>query len=106
MAKLLKKDGWLTVIAVENQDKMNFAMPLRCMEYDVVDYVRQLRRLRRRHREKGDLKPGEEYLSGIKAEDRLVPVFTILFYHGKGRWNVNREFHDMLDFKRMDETQR
>ena len=70
VARAFCKKGHLVIFAVENQNTPNLCMPLRNLEYDVEDFVRQLRRLRRRYQEKGGLKGEVEYLSGIRKTDR------------------------------------
>ena len=59
---------------------MNYTMPLRCMEYDVIEYKRQLKELGRNRIEK---LTGSEFLSGMAKDEKLNPVTTIVFYHGK-----------------------
>ena len=103
VAMLLCHNRQYAILAVENQDEINPIMPLRCMEYDVTEYLKQVRRLKREHREKKDLQPGVEYLSGVSLTDRLKPVVTVVFYHGKGEWETCRELHDMLEFRGNEE---
>ena len=91
------------IIGAENQDKVHYAMPLRCMEYDVLEYARQLRRLREKNKAEGSLGNGDEYLSGIKRDDKLNPVITIVFYHGKKPYDGCRKLHDMLDLNQENE---
>ena len=48
--------------------------------------------------EEGKLEKGAEYLSGMKREDRLLPVITIVFYYGEEQsWDGPLYLHDMLD---------
>lgn len=61
VAKLLYRNHHFVMIAVENQDRINYCMPLRCMEYDVVDFVKQLRRIKNRYKKEGGLETLEEY---------------------------------------------
>lgn len=57
--------GSYCVLAVENQAELHYAMPVRCMEYDAMEYTSQLRRIRERHRRNKDLKGSAQFLSGI-----------------------------------------
>ena len=98
VTKLWKTGEQFAVISVENQDELHYLMPFRCMEYDVEDYAKQIRRLIRQHEEAKDLESDAEFLSGIKESDRLNPVVTVVFYHGKGGWTACKELHDMLNF--------
>ncbi|MDO4331369.1 MAG: Rpn family recombination-promoting nuclease/putative transposase [Eubacteriales bacterium] len=95
--------GHFIIIAVELQDKLHYYMPLRCLEYDLEDLHRQLRRLQERYDREGGLAAGEEFLSGIKETDRLIPVITILLYHGAGKWTAARQLSDLPDLTAMDE---
>ncbi len=100
--KLLCRKDHFIKIAVENQDRMNYCMPLRCGEYDLLEISRQVRRLREQRKREGTLKGGEEYLSGMKETDRLIPIVTVVFFHGKGKWTAARQLRDMLDMEGMD----
>ncbi len=106
VAKVLCRDGGMVIVALENQGEENPYMPLRCLEYDVEDLQRQLRRLKRHYRRMGGLKPGGEYLSGIRGTDRLVPTVTLVFFHGKGKWEAATSLQELLDMSGMDETLR
>ncbi|MDE7332392.1 MAG: Rpn family recombination-promoting nuclease/putative transposase [Lachnospiraceae bacterium] len=101
------------IIGVEGQDRVHPAMPLRCLEYDVCQYVRQLRNLSVKNREEDkrarqegnkekQLNPGE-YLSGMRMNDKLNPVMTIVFYHGKLPYDGCLNLHDMLDLSKENE---
>lgn len=105
-AKALRINGHFVILAVECQAEINYGMPLRCMEYDVEDFIRQLRRIRHRHEQDGDLKSKAEFLSGIKETDRLNPVITVLLYHGPGKWNAAASLQDMVDMEGLDEKMR
>ena len=74
-------------------------MPARCMEYDALDYAGQLRKKRLRHRKKKDLKGSTQFLSGLTPEEKLDPVVTLVFYHGKKKWEACRGLHGMLNFE-------
>ena len=103
VVKLLHRGGLLIIAAVENQDVLNYVMPLRCLEYDLLDYRRQLRMLREKHKKAKDLRGSAEFLSGIKEGEKLTPVITILFYHGPGKWTASKQLHDLLDMEGIDE---
>ena len=101
-AKLLCREGCPVLLAVENQDEMNHGMPLRCAEYDVEEFQKQMRRIRKRHMQARDLKPGAEYRSGFRAEDRLIPVITLVVYHGDGKWRAAESMREMFSLDGMD----
>lgn len=41
----------------------------------------------------------QEFLSGIRKTDKLNPVITIVFYHGKGKYDGCLNLRDMLDLE-------
>lgn len=100
---LCRKEGKV-IIATELQDHIHYCMPLRMFQYDAAELHRQLRFLQKSHRQNKDLLTEEEYLSGIKQEDRLIPVVTVLLYHGEGKWTFPLKLTDMLDSRGMDDT--
>lgn len=89
------------IIGIEAQDKVNYTMPLRCMEYDVIEYKRQLQELDKRR-----TKPltETEFLSGISKDQKLNPVITIVFYHGKDPYDGCTNLHDMLELNEENQT--
>lgn len=85
------------IVGIENQEKVHPFMPLRCLEYDLLEYNRQLKALVMQNSEQKLEK--EEFLSGIRKEDKLQPTITIVFYHGKEAYNGNQTLHEMLNFQ-------
>jgi len=79
---LLQAGSVLRILTVENQNYIDYSMPLRCMEYDVLEYRKQLDLLKTTNRTQRDFSTQDEFLCGLKSGDRLVPVYTICLYHG------------------------
>lgn len=94
----LKNGGILRILAIENQDYVDYAMPFRCMEYDCLEYGRQVQELKDVNRQKKSLKGPNEWLSGIRKTDRLSPIYTVCLYHGEDEWNGPRTLREMMDF--------
>lgn len=93
------------IIGIENQEEIDYALPLRVLCYDVGEYEKQAARIRRKiRREKrgleGSLSPGE-YLYGFKKSSRLFPTVTFVLYYGEKEWDGAKELHDLLDFTDM-----
>ena len=84
------------IIGMESQSEIHYAMPVRGMLYDALDYSRQVDELSRYHREQKDWKDSAEFLSGFCREDKLIPVVTITIYWGSESWDGPRSLHDML----------
>ena len=92
--KAVFHDDCYIVIGIEAQDRVDYAMPVRCMEYDVTEYKRQLTELKNNRKEK---LPGEEFFSGMAKDEKLNPVTTIVFYHGENPYDGCTNLHDMLE---------
>ncbi len=93
------------LLGVEAQGEVHYAMPVRNMVYDALQYAAQVEEAARSHREArkaGDpkevaKKPDKgEYLSGFYKEDRLIPVITLVIYFGAGEWEGPMRLHEML----------
>lgn len=102
ICKQLKNGGTLRILAVENQEKVDYTMPYRCMEYDVMEYGKQLEILRKKNRQEHPKNVAEK-IGGIKKTDRLAPVYTICLYHGVEAWGGPRTQGDVMDFGDKDD---
>ena len=99
--KTVCNNNCYVIIGIESQDKVNYAMPLRCMEYDVIEYKRQLKELGRNRIKKLS---GSEFLSGMAKDEKLNPVTTIVFYHGEDPYDGCINLHDMLELDVENQT--
>lgn len=84
------------IVALENQTDIHYAMPVRVMNLESINYHGQWRRVAKRHQEEGDLS-GAEYLSGFSKEDKLIPTITIIVYFGKEPWDGPTSLKEMID---------
>ena len=84
------------IIGVENQTDIHYAMAVRCMVQDALNYASQVETLAVKHRKNKDLRDAE-FLSGMSKEDKLVPVVTITVFWNAGQWDGPRSLHEMLD---------
>ena len=85
------------IIGIENQSEIHYAMPVRNMLYDALNYSGQISEAANRHRQEKDWKNSAEFLSGFRKGDRLTPVVTITVYWGSDIWDGPRSLHDMLE---------
>ena len=60
------------VFGIENQEKVNYLMPLRCMSYDVEEYERQAALISKQVKQCKDI-TGTEFVSGFAKNSRLSP---------------------------------
>lgn len=87
----------LAVFAIEAQDKIHYAMPVRNMVYDSLDYAEQVRIVQKGH--KGRYATSEEFLSGFGKEDKIYPVITLAFYYDMKEWDAAIDLYDMMGIK-------
>ncbi len=86
------------LLAIENQKNVNYIMPFRCMQYDTLEYSRQIADLQAKNSKAHDYETGDEWLCRVKKTDRLTPVYTLCVYHGEDDWDGPRSLKDMMDF--------
>ena len=98
VCKKLKTGSVLRVLTLENQNLTDYTMPFRCMQYDAMEYGKQLDELRRENEREGILVTDQEKLCGIRKQDRLNPVYTLCLYHGEEKWDGPRSLADMVEF--------
>lgn len=100
MRDIVKKTSfgidWM-IIGIENQMKTHYGMPLRTMMYDGLNYVKQCEEMRKENKKNKRLKTTDEFLSGIRREDRLKPVVTLVLYFGEEEWDGPLMLKDMLE---------
>lgn len=70
------------IFAIENQQKIHYAMPVRKMLYDALGYVKQCKEIASGHVVK-EYENDDEFLSRFKKTDKLIPIFTIVLYYGE-----------------------
>lgn len=93
----MKHIGIFLIIGIENQSEIHYAMPVRNMLYDALNYSGQISEAANLHRQEKDWKNSAEFLSGFRKGDRLTPVVTITVYWGSDIWDGPRSLHDMLE---------
>jgi hypothetical protein len=94
---IMKEDDRVSylILGVENQSEIHYAMPVRNMIYDALNYEKQLRTIAAEHREKKDLRDAE-FLSGFGRNDVLKPVITLTIYWGADAWDGPRSLSDLF----------
>lgn len=84
------------VMAVENQDKIHYAMPVRNMIYDGLAYTAQMKQIWERRGENREKLSDAEFLSRFRKADHLYPVITAVLYYGTKPWDASLDIHGML----------
>ena len=102
------------ILGVELQDKVHYGMPVKDGLYDMLGYSKQIAEIKRSYRkdtdqadDEGELTvednvvkiklTSEEFLSGLRKEDKLMPIITAVIYLGEDPWDGPRSLFEMLD---------
>ena len=94
-AKRTEKLGFL-ILGVENQVKVHYAMPVRTMLYDSMQYASQVDLKSKENRENKKYSNSDEFLSGFTKTDKLIPVITLVIYFGTKEWDAPINIKDMF----------
>lgn len=86
------------IIGIEAQEEIDYSLPLRNILYDVAEYEKQARTIRKSVRKEPEGLTTGEYMYGFKADSRLLPVVTFVLYSGETEWTGPKCLHDMLEF--------
>ena len=105
------------ILGLEGQSDIHYAMPVRDMLYDAMQYAKQVENAAKAHRdaakaraekrgpdssdhtaasEKAHTTTSGEYLSGFYKDDRLVPVITLVILFSPKPWDGPMSIHGML----------
>ncbi|MCD8325341.1 MAG: Rpn family recombination-promoting nuclease/putative transposase [Lachnospiraceae bacterium] len=100
--KKLGSDGkGIGLLGLEFQDYISYQMPLKMMGYDYSSYHKLYKSNVEQYQGKDSSKrkamTRDEFLSGMKKEDRLVPIINIVVYYGQEPWDGPITLHEMLD---------
>lgn len=87
------------ILGIENQTDIHYAMPVRNMIYDALQYGKQVDETSRKNRKGKMKKPRNsgEYLSGFYKEDKLIPVITFVIHFGADEWDGPMSIREMMD---------
>ena len=92
------------LLGIENQSEIHYAMPVKNMIYDALNYGSQVKEAAKLHKDNQDKQTSAEFLSGFKKTDELTPVVTITVYWGPEKWDAPLSLHQM--FGNVDERLR
>ena len=110
MAAMQDKDTAYLLLGVEDQSEIHYAMPVKNMLYDSMEYASQVDKISREHRRHMNAGKNHgknflqkissgEFLSGFYKEDRLIPVITLVLYFGPDKWDGPVGIHDIMDIR-------
>ena len=92
------------LLGSENQSKVHFAMPVRNMLYDSINYAAQVDAAHKSYKclkaDEDGIKielTSEEFLSGFRKDDKLIPVITAVILFNNDEWDAPTSIHEMID---------
>jgi len=87
--------------AVIKQDgDIHYAMPVRNIIYDALQYGKQVADIAAKHRTDGSKGHSRgEYLSGFYKDDKITPVITLVLHFGANEWDGPLSLHEMMAIK-------
>lgn len=101
---ILRSEIQLRILALENQNLTDYTMPFRCMQYDTMEYSRQVEQLQRRNKTEKNFRNAAEKMCGFRKTDRLIPVYTACIYHGAEPWDGPKNLKDMMEFEENEDV--
>ena len=111
-AAVIKQDEKMSyvLLGVENQMEVHYAMPVRNMVYDALQYDKQVAMIAADNRRNkrfsgGNIRNSGEFLSGFLKTDKILPIITLTIYFGTEPWDGPlslREMYDINDSKLLD----
>lgn len=90
------------LLGIENQRESHYAMPVRNIVYDALQYNKQVSDIAAVHKKDGsgsEKHSKSEYLSGFYKNDRIYPVITLVIHFGADKWDGPMSLYDMMDLK-------
>ena len=105
------------ILGAELQDKVHYGMPVKDGLYDMLGYLKQIAEIKRSYEKEDNSKAGEitvdngvlkikltseEFLSGLRKDDKLIPIITAVVYFGEKPWDGPRSLYDMLNIPNED----
>lgn len=114
---MMDNDAIYIIFGAELQGKVHYGMPVKNGLYDMIGYSKQIEEAGRSYKKKeknseetendaklvvedGTLKiklTSEEFLSGLRKGDKLVPIITAVVYFGDSTWDGSRSLFEMLE---------
>ena len=108
----LDESAIYVILGAELQNKVHYGMPVKDGLYDMLGYSKQIAEIKRSYQkddttdegeltvDNGVLKirlTSEEFLSGLRKGDKLIPIITAVVYFGDEPWDGPKSLYDMLN---------
>lgn len=86
------------ILGIENQTEVHYAMPVKTLLYDAMQYAGQVDEIEDFHRSAHDSRGHNsgEFLSGFYKEDRIKPVITLTILFNAQAWDGPVNLREMM----------
>ena len=74
------------------------------MLYNAINYTNQMKALESFNRKTCRFYNSDEFLSGLKREDKIIPVVTIVIYFSPDRWNGPSSLYEMFEWSEIPDN--
>ena len=88
------------LLGIENQTEVHYAMPVRNMIYDALQYGNQVSTIAAQHAKEKNAATPAEFISGFHKSDKLRPVITLVVHFGADPWDGATSLQEMMDLPR------
>ncbi len=98
MTVMEKNDAVYVILGIENQSHVHYAMPVKNMLYDAMEYANQVKKVANGYRKAKNTSKMNvgEFLTGFSKNDELIPVITLVLYLGTDPWDGPRSLYEMF----------
>lgn len=86
------------LLGIENQTEIHYAMPVRNMIYDALQYGNQVAAIAAQNVKEKKAPTRAEFLSGFYKADKPRPVITLVLHFGADPWDGATSLHEMMYF--------
>lgn len=91
---------YLALLVLENQSYIDYRMVLRNMKAEIIGYEKQRKAILEEEQRKGTRFDNHEFLSGMKKEQKLTPMITLVLYMGIEKpWDGAKSLYELLDME-------
>lgn len=86
------------LLGIENQSEIHYAMVIRTMLYDALNYSAQMMEIGKTVRKGSRSKYSEaEWLSGFPKGKKIIPVITLILCWKPEKWDAPKSLYEMMD---------
>jgi len=82
------------IFDLENQDRIDYTMPVRIMGYEFASYDKQIREISAKNKKLENA----SVMDRLQENQKLAPIVSLVLYWGRDTWDSPKCLHDMLQF--------